>query len=442
MKILIAVHHFPPRYTGGAEWRAYRTAAALQRRGHEVQAVAIERIDAGPAQGAAGEDEWFEGVKVRRLSYNLANSPDPLRYEFDNPWVGEYLHRLLEEYRPDVFHLIGGYLMSGRALLVSTELQIPTVLTLTDFWFLCKRISMLRSDGSISTLPIDPHTCARCLAEEKRRYRLPARYFPALMDQFWRRRAGQAGLLRERLEFLMETLNKVDVIISPSEFLRSIYVEAGVEPERILFSRQGRDFPGLTAQHLEKTPSQTLRVGYTGQIAWHKGVHVLFEAALSLPGLPIQVQVFGDEAHFPAYASELRRRAGTDPRLNLCGVYPPEQVSRVFQNLDVLVVPSLWYENSPNVILEAFAHRTPVIASNLGGMAELVQHDQNGLLFQTGDSADLARQLRRLVEEPDLAARLSSGVGPIRSSAEEIDELEGIYQRVTNISQAAEVRSP
>jgi glycosyltransferase involved in cell wall biosynthesis len=430
MRIVIAVHHFPPRYTGGAEWRAYRTAAALQARGHEVHVVCVERIDTGPDSGVAWEDDVYDGIAVRRLSFNLAAAPDPFRWEYDNLWIDHHLKEFLSERRPDVFHLIGGYLMSGRALRVAHQLDTSTVVTLTDFWFLCPRISMLRSNGQVSTLPINAVTCARCLGEEKRRYRLPGRVAPSLMNAFWRLRKTRIREVEARMAFLRQTLNQVNAIISPSQFLRSVFIEAGVEPERIIFSRQGRDFPDLTPQMLEKMPSSGLRVGYIGQIAWHKGIHVLFEAVRRMPGVPLTMRAYGDTTPFPEYTARLRRLVAGDKRLKLAGVYHRQEVSQVLRELDVIVVPSLWYENSPNAILEAFAHRTPVIASNLGGMAELVRDGENGLLFAPGDADDLARQLRRLLDDPSLLPTLRAGIGPVKGVAHEMDELEEIYRSV------------
>lgn len=427
MKILIAVHHFPPCYKGGAQWRAHRTAAALQARGHSVRAICVERIDAGPQRGVAWEDEVFDGVPVRRLSFNLAAAPDPFVWEYDNAWIGDHLRALLADERPDVFHLISGYLMSGRTLHVASDLGLPTVVTLTDFWFLCRRISLLRSDGRVSTLPVNPAACARCLGEEQRRYRWPGRIAPGLMDIFWRTQTAQTRRVEARLAFLRDALNRATVIISPSEFLRAVFVEAGVDPERIIYMRQGRDFPGLAPETLEKTPASVLRVGYLGQIAYHKGVHILFEAARRLPGAPISVRAFGDPTQFPDYTARLRRLARQDQRLRLEGAFSGPEVSRVLRELDVIVMPSLWYENSPNVILEAFAHRTPVVASNWGGMAELVRHGENGLLFTPGDAEGLAGALRRLLDEPQLLPALRAGIGPVKRLGEEIDELEAIY---------------
>jgi glycosyltransferase involved in cell wall biosynthesis len=430
MKTVIAVHHFPPRYTGGAELRAYRTAAWLRDRGHEVYVVCVEAIDAGDGHSLTVKEDAYDGLPVRRLSFNLAAAPDPFRWTYNNPWIGEYLHRYLAELAPDLLHLIGGYLMSGSTLHTAMDLQIPTVVTLTDFWFLCPRVTLLRSNGQLCAPPFNAVTCVRCLGEEKRRYRLPGRIVPGLMNVFWRLRKTQVRNVEARMTFLRRTLNQVDAIISPSQFLRSTFIEAGIEPERVIFSRQGRDFPNLTPEMLEKTESSDLRVGYIGQIAWHKGVHILFEAVRQMRDAPLKIRAYGNTTPFPKYTARLRRLIGRDERLELVGVYRHQQVSQALRNLDVIAVPSLWYENSPNVILEAFAHRTPVVASSLGGMAELVRDGENGLLFAPGDADDLARQLRRLLDDRRLLPALCAGIGPVKSVAQEMDELEEIYRVV------------
>lgn len=433
MKIVLAVHHYPPTYTGGAELRAYRTATALRSRGYEVHVICVERVDVSPpkGEGIAWEDGIYDQIPVRRLFFDKYKAPDPARWEFDDPWVGEHVHQFLKQEAPQIFHMISGYLMTGSALLAAMQLGIPTVVTLTDFWFLCPRKSMMRSNGELSTLPLDAATCARCVAEEQRRFSLPSRISPpGLMEFFWRAQKRRIDQAQARIDFLRDTLQQADAIISPSQFLQSIYVQSGFARDQIVFSRQGRDFPDLDPGKLEKTFSESLRVGYSGQLIPVKGLHVLFEAVQKMDGAPVCVKAYGEMTHFPEYTEQLRAMAAHDNRLSLEGKYHSSELSRVFSGLDVIVVPSTWYENSPNVILEAFAHRTPVIASNLGGMAELVQDGVNGLLFEPGNPASLASQLDRLVQDPALLIKLREGIEPVRSVGEEIDELEEIYQAV------------
>jgi glycosyltransferase involved in cell wall biosynthesis len=437
MKVVIAVHHFPPRHTSGAELRAYRTAAWLRDHGNDVYVVCVEAIDTGDEHGLTFRNAPYDGLSVRRLSFNLAAAPDPFRWTYDNPWIGEHMHGYLAKLRPDLLHLISGYLMSGSALHAAMDLRIPTVVTLTDFWFLCPRINLVRSNGQLCAPPFKAITCARCLGEEKRRYRISGQVAPALMNAFWRTQQSHIARIQARMAFLGETLNRVDMIISPSRFLRDLFIEAGVTAEQIVFCRQGRDFPNLTPELLKKTRDTHLRVGYMGQIAPHKGVHTLFEAIRQLPDAALEVKAYGDSTPFPDYSHRLRQMIRQDSRLSLAGVYERTEVSRVLQGLDVVVVPSVWYENSPNTILEAFAHRTPVIVSDLGGMAELVDDEVNGLRFAPGDASSLAKKLRQLIDEPELLTRLKNGVEPIKCLSAEMGELQGIYHSV-----ASEMVSP
>jgi glycosyltransferase involved in cell wall biosynthesis len=431
MKIVIGVHHFPPRYTGGAEWQAFRTAQALQARGHVVRVVCVEHVDRGPASGVDWQDDGYEGVPVRRLSFNLQAAPDPKLFEYRNSWIGDHLRAWLSEERPDIFQLVSGYLLTGTALHAAHDVAIPSVVMLMDFWFLCPRISMLQSNGRISRLPLDPARCAQCLGEERRSFRWLGQLLPDPMAAYWRLRRDAIQQIESRSEYLRGALSLADKIISGSQFLHNLYIEAGVPPERIICLRQGQDLQHLTPEVLVKPPSDQLRVGYIGQIAELKGVHVLVEAARQINDPRLAVRLYGNAGRFPKYADRLRKLIGADPRIQFAGEYRGVvELTRVLRHLDVIVVPSLWYENSPNVILEAFAHHTPAIVSDFGGMAELVQHEHNGLRFALGDAASLAGQLQRLLDEPELLPRLRAGIKPVETVAEETEALESLYRQL------------
>jgi glycosyltransferase involved in cell wall biosynthesis len=176
-----------------------------------------------------------------------------------------------------------------------------------------------------------------------------------------------------------------------------------------------------------------LRVGYIGQLTPHKGVFDLVGAVrrLHVDTNTLHLSLHGDPAAaWPAHRQQLERAMAGDARITLAGPFDNRDIRNVHAGLDVLVVPSRWYENSPNVILEAFACGTPVITANLGGMAELVEDGVNGLLFEPGDVEDLARCLRRVAEEPELLDRLRAGIPPVRTIEEEMDELLALYDEV------------
>jgi glycosyltransferase involved in cell wall biosynthesis len=183
-----------------------------------------------------------------------------------------------------------------------------------------------------------------------------------------------------------------------------------------------------------KTSSKVIRIGYIGQISQSKGIHLLIQAIESLQddlGKKFRVSIYGNLEHQVNYSTQLRSMSAEMDNVQFCGIYPHDQSSIIFANLDVLVVPSLWYD-FPLIIYEAFATKTPVIATNLGGMAEAVTHEINGLLFERDNVNDLARQLRRIIEEKDLLEQLKTGIPQVKRIEEEVDELEQIYNGLIN----------
>jgi glycosyltransferase involved in cell wall biosynthesis len=136
------------------------------------------------------------------------------------------------------------------------------------------------------------------------------------------------------------------------------------------------------------------------------------------PHLDATLAVHGDSDRYPSFADELRELAGDEGRISFRGAFSRDELGRVMSELDVLAVPSRWYENAPGVIFEAFAAGMPIVATNLKGLSEFVKHGENGLLFELENAGDLSRQLRRLCEEPGLLERLlyegnRSGLSPL-----------------------------
>lgn len=439
MKIVIAVHHFPPTFKGGAEWRAHRTASWLKKQGHTVKVVCVDSINDTQTANLRWIDDEFDSIPVRRLFLNLAKSPDRMRWEYDNSWIKEHLNQYLAEEKPDIFHLISGYLMTAAAIKAAKQQGLPLVMTLTDFWFLCRRHTLYRTSEQVcfQNTALD---CVRCAMEEKRRFKLPAQQMPALTGLLWQAAqalppvAKQLALVNDRLATLRAALAEVDIAICPSQFLKQTYLDKGFSAKRMQFLRQG--LVHIPPHPPQKSPSDRLRIGYIGQVAPHKGVHVLIDAFLKLrqDAHQAELKLYGDTAQFPKFYQDMRRKISEAPQLHeqvkFLGAFDNQQISQIYQEIDVLVVPSVWFENSPNVILEAFAHRTPVIASNLGGMAELVTDQKTGLLFNPNDAANLAQKLQLALDTPSLLNRLQQNILPPLALDAEMAELIQIYQAV------------
>jgi glycosyltransferase involved in cell wall biosynthesis len=182
-------------------------------------------------------------------------------------------------------------------------------------------------------------------------------------------------------------------------------------------------------QGWQKVPADKLRFGYVGTIQWHKGVHVLVQAFNQIDDPKVELRIYGEPGVAPAYCAEIQRLV-RNPRVRFLGRFENQEVGRVLAGIDVLIVPSIWPENSPVTIHEANLAGVPVIASRLGGMPDLVQDGVNGLLFQAGDANDLAARMRRLIEDRSLAEQFRCQMPPVKSIAENAQELEAIYEQL------------
>ncbi|HXI10335.1 MAG TPA: glycosyltransferase, partial [Thermodesulfobacteriota bacterium] len=273
---------------------------------------------------------------------------------------------------------------------------------------------------------------------EKGRYagRLPYfvyRFFIMAAGRGWWPEKKYSSMLRSvslRKDFILERMNRADRVLAPTRFMEKTLVRNGLDPGVVAFMPYG-----LNTKAFEKAPSkkraQRLRVGFIGSLSEHKGAHILIEAVRTLPEeLPVEVKVYGDLNQFPEYTARIKKMAAGDGRIEFLGQFPNEKIGEVFAGIDLLVVPSVWYENTPLVIYSAFASATPVAATNLGGMSEVVTDGVNGLLFEKGDSKGLSALLKRCVEERGLVERLSKNVLPPKSMQKYADELEEVYGEV------------
>jgi len=429
-RVLIVVHGYPPTARAGAEIHAWRSARGLTERGLEVRVLTFERHEAGPL---SARDASEDGVVVRRVSGDCDWGQNPFRASYDNDGMAAAMRAIMTEWRPDLVYLFSGYLMSASIVRTAATAGIPVVINLTDYWWFCHQITLLRPDGSRCDGP-SLTGCARCHAESRRRWRIPGARMPGFAKRFWetaprvRFLHGPLGVdaVRQRAEALAEALGQVSAFIAPSQFLADFYLRHGVEPDRVHLIRQGLEVAALPA----RVPSDHLRIVFFGQLKAHKGVMTLLEAWSLLTGpKPRTLTLWGSAAGEEAFGARVRETVYGLPGVEWRGAFAPHEVWNVLASADVVVIPSLWVENSPNVILEAQAMKIPVIGSNLGGIAELVKHDQNGLVFDTGSAPHLAIQLQRLLDEPDLVARLSGNARPVRTVAAEEDAVLGLFRR-------------
>jgi len=439
MNILLITHFFPPKHNAGTENYTLGLAQAFLAKGHAVHVLCAEDWASGEGYWNGVTEEVYLGVPVIRIHLNWTKADNPNHVLFESLPVEQWLDQYLQANRPDVIHVTSTYSLGVGVLRSAQRAQIPLVLTLMDFWFLCPRTSLLRGDGELCDGRTTPWECQECLLASSRLYHRtksvlssqlqPVLWYSISQVPLLARRRGARGMaidVNYRKAEMRKELQLPNVIISHSAFVQKMIAQAGLS-QRVIQISNGLDLD-WAANYQGKSSSPLIRFGYMGQITKIKGVHLLIQAFQQLQAAGrAHLDIWGDFEREPAYGKELRELVDNDPTITLRGRFQRAQLATVLADIDILIVPSMWYENAPLVILEAFATQTPVIATDLGGMAEAVQHEVNGLLFKRGDVADLNKQLDRILHEPNLLTKLKEGIQTVKSVDQEILQLETIY---------------
>ncbi len=433
MKILIAIHGFPPTYYAGSERAAERIAQWLIEHGHHVEVFTCEKLD---APNTYIETATENGITIHRFNYDL-KAGDYFQNLYDDPRIGLAFSNVLGQNNFDVVHIVSGYLLGGQVIHTTKEAGIPVVLTLTEFWFMCFRLNLLNANNEMCVGPDTDEKCMRCVMEDQRRFRLPAQTAPGVMDAFWGVAKfapfarEQTSAITRRRETLMAALDAVDLVICPSRFIMSKFKEYHFNTQRFVHLRHGLKQP--QRKYSPSVADHELRLGFMGQIKAHKGVDLIIDAILPLidEGANLSLGIWGSRAGDPSYGENIERQTQDYPAIRWEGSYNSSQLWDVLSTMDVLIIPSRWYENSPTVILEAQTFGLPVITTRLGGMQELVHNEKSGLLFELNDVDDLRAQIKRLIDEPDLLAQLRQGIPDIPTIDDEVGTIYAYYQQLT-----------
>lgn len=463
MRILHATHDFLPRHRAGAEIYAYQLCAELKRRSHDVRVLCAD-YDPSRLHGSLRRRR-HDGLQVLELTNNWTFST--FRGTYQSRLLGQRLGRLLDQQRPDVLHLHTLLTLSQDLPLLARRRGIPCVVTLHDYSLVCPAGGQLLAHGGAGGLchALEPARCARCfsrsalgtqmalgnatrdpgrLRQMGRLGRLLGRQLPGAMEPLaqllrWARgpRVTSEQIAR-RLRHMRRVADAVDLFLAPSRAMARFFAGQGIPRERLRVSDYGlRPLP----RGDRGVATRPLRLGFVGTLAFHKGAHLLLGALRHLSGKDYELKIHGDPRTSPDYAARLRQQAYGMP-VDFEGPFDPRQAGQIYQDLDLLVVPSLWPENSPLVIHEAFSAGVPVLGSRAGGITELVRPGQGGLLFEPGDTGDLSRTLRDLVQHPQKLQRLVQTIPAVKTVAQNARELEAIYHRLANASDTPKTKPP
>jgi GT2 family glycosyltransferase/glycosyltransferase involved in cell wall biosynthesis len=420
----------------------------LKRLGDDVLVLAREADPLRPEFDLRRETR--DGVDIAWLNNTFA-SIRSFRDTYTDERIDAVAARVIGEFNPDVAHIHHLTCLSTTIVHELAARNVPVLCTLHDYWLLCQRGQLLDRDLQ----PCEsPAACSNCLGPEA--YASPAvfktrasiapllRFVPNQALSAVRTLAGQRGTnggeafvtgsvkdpAVARRQHMRGVMQQVTHFFAPSAHLRDRFIAAGVDPLRISVSEYGWSLPAAaTPAPLRRAdPEGPLQIGFIGSLMVSKAPHLAIEASARLPAGSCKVQIFGDHADYHGDKS-YREWLGPllrQPHVTFHGGIDRDGVRAALAQIDVLVVPSIWPENSPLVIREAFVAGVPVIASRIGGIPETVTDGVNGFLVEPDDVADLARAFRRLIDDPALLPRLRSGITATRTIEDDVMAMRGV----------------
>lgn len=438
MNVLQVIHGYPMRYNAGSEVYTQTLCHGLAER-NEVHVFTRE------------EDSFAPDFRLRlerdpddpRVVLHIVNNPRN-KDRYRDSGIDQRFAEVLDRVRPDVVHV--GHLnhLSTSLLIEAATRAVPIVYTLHDYWLMCPRGQFMQM------FPQDPENLwASCDGQDDRKCaaRCYARYFSGAPEEREDDLAYWSGWVGRRMLHVREMAELVDLFVAPARYLYARYHhEFGIPERKLIYLDYGFDRSRLSGR--VRRGGEPFTFGYIGTHIPAKGIDHLIRAFAEVEGAPL-LRIWGrprgqDTEALKALAEQLPN--GAARRVEWLPEYRNQDIVRdVFNQVDAIVVPSVWLENSPLVIHEAQQARVPVVTADVGGMAEYVHHEVNGLLFEHRSWRSLARQMQRLVDDPALARRLGargyllSDTGDVPAIEDHVVEIERLYDLVRRRRDSARV---
>lgn len=435
MKILHLPDTFLPYATGGKETFVLYLIEALRNMGHE-NIVVIHR---NSKINSEINEYLYNHIRVVVL--------EPIFVSYTQYWkkessVSNQFAELLKYEKPDIIHFhdqSGGASISH--LRIARQLGFKTVLTYHSPGQSCPQHALLRNGKILCDGYLKAYRCAKCLLSDRG---IPFPLNSLLALPIYSTSSGENFKLIRLLTYhsniknyiktFQEIYNMHDAIHVYAKWVKHLLMLNGIDEKKIYFSAQGLpNYQQESSIFENQTIKQnSLKILFIGRCTYIKGVHVLIEAIKKLPlNIPIEVHFLGPYWHESIYGQKLLRKIHGDKRFLPPKLIPPHEVNKYMQKIDACIIPSLWPETGPLVMLEALQNGVPVIASNFSGMAENIQHGVNGLLFERGNSVELSKCIKMLYERKKEGKNFD--IKPVRDVKELAADMLSLYQKILGL---------
>ncbi len=423
MKIVHVVSGYLPQDSGGTQLHLRDLCAAQRTQGHDVSI--FSRLGGDEfGEFEISSTEW-ESVPVTRITNNFLDVDD-LELLFHHPRIDAVFADYLDIQKPDIVHVHHLTCLSTTLIDVAKDRGLPVVMTLHDYWMICPRGQRVHPEDLGICETLDRKRCLSCL-QSLWPHLLP-QWKPGSLFQRFLGKNPSAEKLAQWEILIRRVLDRCDLTISPSRFHRDRFVDWGLDASRAVTIEHGLPREEHLALPRGRKPIQ--RIGFIGTVIPSKGIHTLVDAFSRLGRKDLSLEIYGEIPPFhgeDSYRARLDALVKPGMAVHFHGRYEHRDLREILAGLDIVVVPSLWWESFCLTAREAALSGACVIGCRLGGVGEAVQ-DGLALGFDAGDASDLHQKLLSLIEDADLREAYSQKADLVRDMEDCAAETTSFYE--------------
>ena len=386
MKIIVANYRY--FIAGGPEKYMFKFMDAAKKRGIEVIPFSVNN----PQNEKTPYSKYFAKPRANTLMYSdtrhsIANMYGMIRATVWNFDAEKRLRKLIRDTKPDAVYILHEVNHLSPSIIRAAKKEgVRVVHRISDFFMFCAKYDFL-SENEI---------CEACIHGD---YSRAIKYKCVKGSSF-------ATLLRVfamKLYNKTKVFNDVDMYITPSSFTKSKLIEGGISENKILHIPTFIDSTQIVPSY-----SHEKYFLFLGRMAHQKGTIYAIQAMKHIKNKDYVLKITGtlsdseEDQQLAKYISD----NGLQEKIVFTGFKHGKELSELIDKATCIVCPAIWYENMPNTVIEAYAHGKPVVASRLGSLAEIVDDNNTGMLFEPKNSEELASKLCRFVDDEQLSTTL------------------------------------
>jgi glycosyltransferase involved in cell wall biosynthesis len=452
MRVLQVVCSYFPQKVGGTEVYVHSLNLNLASLGCEVAVVYFNSVPNGQSLKYSLRKSEYQGIPVYIIDKDTRGlKTSELYFESDLLARAEF-EKVIGLFKPDIIHF-HHFLPTDIAAAVDAAFYsgTPSLLTYHTPMMSCAQGLMLYKNKYPCSGRMDNKNCLFCV---QRSFGLP--YW---ISFFWSRLHNSIAsvlfdfasriklksrfvtwlmlpwMLKKKIEITRLAFSRIDHFVATSNWVRRMLLTNGIDEKKISFLRQGTD---LVSQGKSlKSNKGWIRLIFLGRIAPYKGLHILLKAVSLLgPEYDVDLSVYGlpGSSSEEKYLSALKNKFIRENRIHWEGLLEPDKKIEVLQDADAVIIPSLWLETGPLVLLEAWAAKVPVIASRIGSIEELIVGGRGGILFEPGDWRGLSNIIKNLALDRQKLAQLRDSVPEPKSNLTVAVEMQELYKQLISRS--------